>query len=443
MEFIGFLEEYRHKVRCISDSVYSLQDCIRNSGGVVYHVLVSIPPADARGYLMIPLASVLSTVTITSADTVATMMVKMATVPLATWSGVAVTRPMPRLIQTTKSGSMVPLPYVTNGSVAPRIISLEHNQFYNARFGSYKNGVGSITLDRNGYVPAITRDLVILDNEDHPLLLDGAFVSIHGVFLPTVYATDRLWVLGAASVIENTPETGRGVVVMDFSPLGTVTRHDKSTWTTSGAGSTPGCITLPEGVDLTTGYVMLIFHGKLYFKDELHITNQRVVTFKNSTTVGIPFLHTKHTLTPQSLRNPLWYANVGTVASLKTYMQTVPTSAWLGENCIIHITGRKVYVNEVQSTMTLGEDKAVFPPRTEGILLNTMTGAVVDYTKQLWESSMVATFSPQRNMQVVDLRNPNATNVSLSEYRTRATSYSGIANPDKLGYRLIDIISTT
>jgi hypothetical protein len=444
MKLVGILEEYDHRTHCDSADLVSVQRFM-NPYGTILHLMVSFSPWGERDYYIIPRDSVLQQISITSSDTWTSVMQKMNTVSNATWQSLAVVRPVPRVMRTLSSGATLPLDYITHASAVPRIISIEHRPQFRVQHGRLHHEVtiGGITQDTplvtgDNLISGYTNDLVIDAVQDHPLDLTQSLILVNGMFMPTYHDGTKLWVLEGMSALSSASTQAKGIVAVDLSPLGTVTKYTKDQFNLT---SSAGYIKLPDGVNLTTGYTILIFHGKLFLQHELKIVAQRYITLKQTTNVGFPICHAMQQLSSEGLRTPLWHGPIDSVESFKTYIRNTGVDAWFGENCVLHITDADIYVNIVDSLMTMNHDKVVFPRKSEGLLMGTLYRHIHDYTKHSLTSNMVATLAPQLALQAVRKGNTNYTKKATIARRVRATSYGDVTSEPETGYRLIDILS--
>ena len=90
--------------------------------------------------------------------------------------------------------------------------------------------------------------------------------------------------------------------------------------------------------------------------------------------------------------------------------------------------------NIIEPIKVLYPDKLLFPPDTGGLLINKKTREIVDYVKIPYDSGLLVTFPPQRELRLLDrdnLYDLTTNNVALRQHNT---SYSDKYNPFSMEY---------
>jgi len=264
--------------------------------------------------------------------------------------------------RTISNGSEVSLlPIRSKGYTAATILSADHTTGININYSSsIKEYIENVYPLRR-----MAKD-VIYDIPTNMLTVANTLPIVHGISCFPVVKGTRLLAENGGRYSRNKRDTGRGHILVDFTPIGGADFIRLSDCTGSW-----DMFQLPTGKTMTDKFVILVVEGRWYLPGEYTVIDTNKISF-NINGKNIAQHNLDRTLTAYNyLKNTTQLSASNSLAPL----------ASTEDSFLILIDNPKIQVQYSEPIYRIGKGLLKFPLQAGGLLMERSSRAMIDYTR--------------------------------------------------------------
>jgi len=319
--------------------------------------------------------------------------------------------------RTISDGSTVTLlPIRSKGSAVASIISADHTAEINI---NYSNSVKEYI--ENVYPLRRMAKDVIYDIPSDMMNIANTLPIVHGIScFPSVRGT-RLLAENGGRYSRNKRDTGRGHILVDFTPIG-----GAEFIKLSNCSGSWDMFQLPTGKTMTDKFVILVVEGRWYFPGEYTVIDTNKIAFN---------LNGRNTAQHNLDRSLTSYNYLKNTTQLST-SSSLAALASTEDSFLILINNSEIQVQYSEPIYQIGKGLLKFPLQSGGLLMERSSRAMIDYTRVHYKDHSTVWIP-----NIVDIKMPKSQASAIQDGFTKS-NWEPYEDARKLdpSYIMIDLI---